>query len=89
MKSVILAAFLLFSAQTFAAEKETVTNEELQEELNAMSEDIVLDQEDEDFLATEQELQKEEAKGKVVWGKVAEPVKKAQAPAAKPATKKQ
>lgn len=84
MKSLFISLVLLFASAVFAApEKQDVTNAELQSELEALDENLVLDQEDQAFLDADTESKSKS----VVWGKVIEPVKKAQAPVEKPVTK--
>ena len=98
MKSLVIAAALftsgMFSAShSFAAtEPDTITNEELQQELDSMK-SITLDQDDQKFLNDDQAVKEKIPmdKNAVVWGKPIVPKQKtAQAPKAdKPSTTQQ
>jgi hypothetical protein len=85
MKYVFLTVLTLMASVGFAVERETVTNDEIQKELDSAGDKIIFDEEDRDFLnSRDQAAEKVEKKDGVVWGKALGPVKKAEAPVKKP-----
>ncbi len=88
LKYILTIVLLTLTITTWAAPSETddVTLDEIQTELDAMDENMSLDDEDVEFLANE--TLKQDKNKEVVWGKAVEPKKNAQAPQ-KTNTKKQ